>query len=212
MANLFQVSKIGFHLVLLSICFTYFGWPSLQKYLAKNVSVRESTEAYKHLKPPAITLCAQPPGWKGAEASGMEGHFKRECQDVTDAEGLKVCVENRTFSFDELIVGAVHGIDDRKNLSKDHWTWDMFLPAAGRCFTLRYNQSLANNFKRDGILILLNPNVSYIGFFHELDFFTLINNPLALPMKRFEIIKSTDDIKKNTILYTMQVCIMHIFI
>ena len=122
MANLFQVSKIVFHLVLLSICFAYFGWPSLQKYLAKNVSVKESTEAYKHLKPPAITLCAQPPGWKGAEASGMEGHFKRECQDVTDAEGLKACVENGTFSFEELIIRAFHGMNNRKNLSNNHWT------------------------------------------------------------------------------------------
>ena len=109
MASLFYISKIVFFIILLAICLFGFGRPSLKKFLAKKVSFEESTEENKDLKPPAITLCARVPAWKGAKHIGMEGYFKRQCPNETDTQGFRTCMENRTFGFDALVEKTVHG-------------------------------------------------------------------------------------------------------
>ena len=80
----------------------------------------------------------------------------------------------------------------------------MYLPALGRCYTFQFLKPLTFNMQEDSLVVFLNPNMSYIVAFHELDFFTLAMNPLALPMLKVEI-KPTDIAAQSIRLYTLQV-------
>ena len=205
MASLFYISKIVFFILLLVICLFGFGRPSLKKFLAQKVSFEESTEENKDLKPPAITLCARVPAWKGSRHIGMEGHFKRQCPNETDTQGFRTCMENQTFGFDELVEKTVRGFGPRQeDISLDYWTWDMPLPALGRCFTFTFNKSLTFNMETDSLLVFLKKNISYLVFFHQPDFFTMSMNPLALPVKSLHIVE-TVKIDENTLFHTLQV-------
>ena len=90
------------------------------------VTVEESVEQNDKLKPPAITVCSIP-GWHGSSGSQeFYGFYKRECKNETTSEGFFACIENRTFSFSELVLNAGKGLgSDKEDLSDfKFWTWD----------------------------------------------------------------------------------------
>ena len=212
MVSLVHVSKVLFCAILICICLIGFGWPSLEKFLARKVSIEESMEENNGLKSPAISICPNAPAWKSRKTSGFKGNIKRECQNEVNAKGFRECVEKKAYSIEDLVRGTRQGLpepgnDDyiqKKIINDSQWIWDMYLPGLGRCYTFQFLKPLTFNMEKDSLVVFLNPNMSYIVAFHELDFFTLAMNPLALPMLKVEI-KPTDIEAKSIRLYTLQV-------
>ena len=141
------------------------------------------------LRLPAITVCPFP-GWRGSSGYLYHDIYKRGCKNENTSEGFFSCIENKTFSFSELVFGAVKGLgsDQEKDLSDfKFWTWNMGWPGFGRCYTLNYNVSLGIDVVTDGLVLGLNPKVDYLVYLHEPDFFAITNNKLAMPTIRMEV-------------------------
>ena len=184
----------------------------MEKFLARKVSIEESMEENNGLKSPAISICPNAPAWKSRRSSGFKGNIKRECQNEVNAKGFRECVEKKAYSIEDLVRGTVQGLPEPgnddfipKTINKDsQWIWDMYLPGLGRCYTFQFLKPLTFNMQEDSLVVFLNPSMSYIVAFHEIDFFTLAMNPLALPMLKVEI-KPTDIAAQSIRLYTLQV-------
>ena len=82
---------------------------------------------------------------------------------------------------------SAHGTNthNHKNLSDFNvWTWDMTLPALGRCYTLDYDVPVGIDFQDDMMVIRLNESLQYYVVLHETSLFALTTNRLAAPTYR----------------------------
>ena len=142
------------------------------------VTLTESVEKNDKLRLPAVTVCAIPGLTK--RKSVRAGAYKKECQNVTTAQGFSSCFKN---SFNDLVVSAsrgVYGTENKKDLSDFNlWTWDMTFPIAGRCYTLDYDVPVGINQKKDILAIRLNSSHEYFVVVHETSLFALTTNRLA---------------------------------
>ena len=147
------------------------------------------------LSPNSVTFCnssiCSELGW--INSSVMNGNFKLHCANESTSEGFLACVENRTFGFKDLVFSASHGqVYDggsleyfKKNLSDfKFWTWDMSVPAQGRCYTLNYNVPVSIDAMADSLWIKLDPKIEYNVILHEPDFSSITINKLAMPIAR----------------------------
>ena len=173
--------------------------------------MEESVEKNDRLRPPSITICSTV-GWVGGNNSPaleLDGNFKVHCPNEITLEGFLACIEQKTFNFSDLVVSAFHG-SSQKYIQKDlsdfkYWTWDMSLPALGRCYTLNYNVALGIDALTDGLWVSLNPNMSYYINLHASSFFSFTTNKLAMPTTATHMSPATGNSPQRGFLLTLEV-------
>ena len=141
-------------------------------------------EKNEKLRLPAVTLCTYP-GWVNSTSSQSSGYFKWKCPNATNSEDFSTCINNQTYSFNDLVISATHGasMDVQKNLSDFKlWTWDMSVPSCGRCYTINYDIPVGTDMEKDILLIeLKNTEKAFYIFLHEPNFFAISANLLTMP-------------------------------
>ena len=195
--------QIGLFVIFLS----YFGIPSVTKYLKKETMVVHSEEETFGIEAPAITLFAMKDtgipmvtlGWKTTDNSltsmtsfNMFDHCRKK--DFTD--NMEACVLNDTFELSDFLKEAQLNLFDGKDTtslfrdpsSSPLWTEDMSVTFSGRYFTLKLPKKITRR-EYDAILFRMDTTSSFIYtfFVHDESYFIFNINPFSLPGKRWQL-------------------------
>ena len=151
------------------------------------VTVEESLERNEKLRPPVIAVCPLP-GW----VNGIHSpHPIRDyCQNESTSAGFHACIENQTFSFDEVVIAARHGWDNWNLSDFKYWSWYMSFPGLPRCYALDYDVPLGVD-QLTGVLVFVlhvmqQYNINYMIYLYEPGFIGMSNNKLAMPTNFIE--------------------------
>ena len=127
--------------VLFSLFFLFFGLPSLEVYLRRDIqTVASSSRNPPGLPPPGVTVCAKGPtggGWKN----------KEDCSGKTDFTKFEDCVETESFTLEDVINAtflSTNGWTEQSPVKSSLWM-PRLTQVAGRsavCFTLTYDLPL----------------------------------------------------------------------
>ena len=185
--------------VLFKLFFWFFGLPSLEVYLRRDIqTVASSSPNPQGLPPPGVTVCAKGPtggGWKN----------KEDCSLQTDFSKFEDCVKTESFRIEDVINATF--------LSNNGWTekspvksslWAPRLTQIARrstvCFTLTYKLLLE---RKDQLVITFVKNLTnYIVYLHDADFFMLKSDTFFLPY--LTEIKPTRDFYKLEATYKLR--------
>ena len=162
-------------MILFAIFVFFFGIPSVERFIRKEV-LTVTTKTYpEKILPPAVTVIAF-----NASDGGWEA-LEKVCGQARD---IKFCIQENTRGLPE-IVHAEMGSNLRKSLmASELWREDFTDPWSGRSFTFHYPHPMGNNWRTDDINLHVNisDGLNRRIFFHDPDFFVINVNPLALPM------------------------------
>ena len=188
---LLAVAKVTYVGVLAVFFLFFFGYPALQRYLERAVLIKVSTVSLEGenggLLPPAITFCALTPRLPysaGRKNSSGELHhvIEAECENLSNHIDIQKCIEEKTFKLDEILLGAVDGMVNPKNLlNKTFWTSYMTVTTYGNCYMLRYRQPFSADFEEHSIWLHLRSDLIYDVYFHDPNFFLITQNLMAIP-------------------------------
>ena len=211
MSALFLLGKWVFLVVLVIFHFFYFAIPAYRDFTEASVAVEEFEEDADHLIPPAITLCPYKywfSGWRNGSqlAPNFLGSFDAHCSGAITREEILDCIEKETFNITDALPKRVWpGIDAPVDLSGNQfWTTDFTAALDGRCFTLNYTQSFKADIMKDGFLIDLNPDLAYLVYVHQPDFFLVSYIPLTMPTLLYDYDQTVSG-KDMTIFLFLQV-------
>ena len=189
MTKLLPVARCTFTLVLAISQFIFFGVPALEKY--SNAVVGEAKIIEKDLgdglRPPAITLCPfkyNYQGWKQATVENRDmddQSYNRWCKSANSTTDFENCIEEKTFALNDTVLLALKGWEGKNITAPEFWTSDVPQSLSGRCYTLDLDIKLGINSLTEGIILQLNPNLTYTIFFHQPDFYRFSFNSVAMP-------------------------------
>ena len=208
MTSLIPLGRFAFFIGLTVAWAVLFLIPGFKRFLAGEVGVVVSTEEAKSLPAPAVTLCPYEyhfQGWKNSspvEPIIMDSYILR-CKDASTTQDFVTCIENKTFNLNETLpYGASHGLGHSLNnqlMNPKFWIEDMTTAVNGRCFTLNYTAHLSTDMETDSIVFNFanssSSTMRYLVFIHQLDFFIVNWNPLAMP--RIKKVLDVADIRQN---------------
>ena len=186
--------NILLQLALFVIFLSYFGIPSVTKYLKKETMVVHSEEETNGIEAPAITLFAMKDtgipmmtlGWKTIDNSMNSFNMFDHCRKKGFTDNVEACVSNDTFELSEFLQEAQLNLFDGKDttsLFRDPstsplWTEDMTVTFSGRYFTLKLPKMFT---RRDSDVILFHMDTTssfiYTFFVHDESFFIYNINP-----------------------------------
>ena len=186
-------TNILLHLLLFLFFLTFFGVPSIEKYLARKTIVIFSEEHTNGIEAPAITFVASNGwiGWKTADES-MEDPFDMvaHCQRLNTTD-MESCISRDTFQLADFLRAARLGFYDEEHSflsesSSSFWTEDITVHYLGRHFTLQPSQKITRN-SSDTPSFFLDASFSYSVFIHDENFFLINYNPMGLPSRVWTI-------------------------
>ena len=185
--------------VLFSLFFWFFGLPSLEVYLRRDIqTVTSSTPNPEGLPPPGVTVCAKGPtggGWKNKEDCSVQTDFSK-FEDFVKTESFRLeDVINKTFLSN-------NGWTDQSPVKSSFWTPRLMQIARKStvCFMLTYNLPLK---RKDQLVIIFMKNLTnYIVYLHDADFFILKSDIFFLPY--ITKIKPTKDFYKLEATYKLR--------
>ena len=201
MTKLLPVARCAFTLALAISQFIFFGVPALEKYSKAVVGEAKIIEKGSNLKapvdpwgpleeglrPPAITLCPfkhNYQGWKEATVQNRDmddQSYNRWCKSANSTTEFENCIEEKTFALNDTVLLAMKGWEGKNITAPNFWTLDVSQSLCGRCYTLDLDIKLGINALTEGIILQLNPNLTYTIFFHQPDFFRFAFNSVAMP-------------------------------
>ena len=137
-------------------------------------------EKNEKLRPPVIAICPFS-GWVGGLHSAHP--IRDYCQNEFTSAGFHACIENQTFSFDEVVFNASHGWNSWNLSDFKYWSWYMGVPGLPRCYALDYDVLMAVDQANDFLLFHLNHQyiMDYVIYLYEPGFIGMSNNMLAMP-------------------------------
>ena len=165
-------SDLSFQLLLFILFLTFFGIPSIKKYLEKETIVISSEEETNGIEAPAITFVATktkpyPSGWKSIGKTMMAYHsfsIVEHCQKINFTD-LGTCVSNDTYNPSDFLRGAKYdgkSTSFSSNLSSSpSWTEDISDTPNGRHFTLKPTRPITRN-NSDLILFNMDTTSSFL--------------------------------------------------
>ena len=189
MAMLLSVVKVTFVGLLFLLFITFFGYPSLKRYLEGGVLLKVSTTSNPSggVLLPAITLCPFTPngpyecGWKN-NTGVYTNVLRAECDKLDDNNDILDCVNNKTYTLEETVKNAIHSYVDPKSLmNKTYWSTYLSVTAYGKCHVLKYEQPFSADFETDSLTLFLNPELSYRIYIHDPKYFFTTHNMLTIP-------------------------------
>ena len=139
-------------------------------------------ERNEKLRPPVIAVCPFP-GW--VEDVHSAHPIRDHCQNESTSAGFHACIENQTFSFDEVVVAAGHGWNSWNLSDFKYWSWYYSFSGLPRCYALNYDVLFAVDHLNDFLTFLLHlnhqHNMDYVIYLYEPGFLGMSNNVLAMP-------------------------------
>ena len=182
---IFQVLKAIFQLGLLVFFFVFFGRPSLEKYLEKQVLTVTSKRDSGKVMPPAITIVAfdaENGGWnQQVPKTGYEALLKV----CGDREDMEACIKQNSRGLDDTIYVEREFCEDGVALTdRQLWREDFMLPWYGRSYTLVYPEPQEANWKTDDLYLHVKKfdGLKRRIFIHDPNFYIFNLNPWALPV------------------------------
>ena len=189
--HLLAVTKIIFQLGLLCFFVVFFGKPSLEMYLEKQLLTVTSKKDSGKVMRPAITIVAfnsENGGWsKNVSSQGYEA-LKTVCGN---SEDLEACIEQNTQDLDETIL-AVKGWGQNGIALTDLklWSEDFTVPWYGRSHTFVYPEAQgASDWETDDIFLHVNKSdgLNRILFLHDPNYYIFNLKPGTLPNNFIQI-------------------------
>ena len=174
------VIKMLFQISLLVIFIFFFGIPSVERFIDKEV-LTVTTETYPDKIPlPAVTVTtsdASDGGWEALEMVCVE------------SKDIKSCIQENTRSLQDT-GHAELGFTLRESLmAPQMWREDFTRSFYGRSYTLVYPHLRGINWKTDAINLHVNTsdNLTRRIYIHDPEYFLLNSNPQALPITRLTL-------------------------
>ena len=193
MASIKAISiNLLFYCLLLVIFITFFGIPSIQKYLKKETITVYSRELTNGIEAPAVTIVAidlrNGYVWKNktSHTNSLDGRIMGtflldHCKEINQTD-LEACVANDSFGLTDILTSATFGVFS-KGLNETAWTWDLFNSGYGRYFTWN-PQRLITPDLTDYTSLSAYRNFRFYVFVHDINFFVVNLNPFG-PTKSF---------------------------
>ena len=185
--------KIIFIGLLLVTFIVFFGYPSYVKYMAKKTIILDSEVPYKVENPPSITIASVKPsnsswsrGWKDtSDSASLVGKIVETlCNHSKDFHKTVSCIEEKSFNFSEVIVGAHNRNRDLKKAKL--WKKDIFHFHYGATYTLNSSYSMDTKWF-NSLNITLNPDLNYYMWVHDPHYFLPSSNPDLIPMVQLKL-------------------------
>ena len=168
--------------ILFVLFFQFFGLSTFQKWNQKDVQTVRRKEASESLLPPAITICAFTETFQGWQPCSPEGQGLGKCKDYTD---LEECVNNNTFSLEEVLNGSArmeifeeekYVVKSTEAINNSLWTSRMTATNNAMCHTLNSDKQIS---KGSHLRISLNYNFS--AYLHDPKFFVFKETSVFVP-------------------------------
>ena len=176
--------RLILQLALLIIFLSYFGLPSLWRYLEGEVLTIDSKKETRGVPAPAITFCARSPQtgpWR--EAGGLEKSLER-CNTSKD---VFACMETQAWAREDVVTRAEDG--RKQDMSSSNLWKSQFLKGFWSCHTFSLSGKIGPS---DEIFFHLNRSMLYAFYIHGPDFFIQNYNPLAMPNNYGKLFPSKD--------------------
>ena len=123
-------------------------------------------------------------GWKQATVENRDmddQSYNRWCKSANSTTEFENCIEEKTFALNDTVLLALKGWEGENITAPEFWTSDVPQSLSGRCYTLDLDIKLGINALTEGIILQLNPNLTYTIFFHQPDFYRFSFNSVAMP-------------------------------
>ena len=176
--------RLILQLALLIIFLSYFGLPSLWRYLEGEVLTIDSRKETRGVPAPAITFCARSPQtgpWR--EVGGLQKSLER-CNTSKD---VFACMETQAWARKDVVTKAEDG--KKQDMSSSNLWKSQFLKGFWSCHTFSLNGKIGPS---DEIFFHLNRLMLYAFYIHGPDFFIQNYNPLAMPNNYGKLFPSKD--------------------
>ena len=195
--NIITFLKIAFSLLLFILFIFFFGFPSWEKFQAKEVMSNKRKVNPTESITPAVTICALDKktrqGWKYSNVKKGMGNGKNEGNKKDDitlskykldilsyhCEGnelLTDCINNETFNLTETVKNANMG-DYQDIFNTTYWIDELSYFGLGKCHTLNNSVSLGSSHFQ----FFLNRSLNYAVVIHDPNYFMLTANPSTMP-------------------------------
>ena len=177
--------RLILQLILLVIFLSYFGLPSLWRYLEWEVLTIDSRKETRGVPAPAITFCARSPKtgpWR--EEGGLEKNLER-CNTSKD---VFACMETQAWAREDVVTNAEDG--KKQDMSSSNLWKSQFLKGFWSCHTFSLNDERIG--PSDEIFFHLNRSMLYAFYIRGPDFFIQNYNPLAFPNNYGKLFPSKD--------------------
>ena len=188
--------KTGLQISLLVIFLVLFGWPAIQRYQAHTILVTTETSEPEPagVVTPTVTVCARNTatglGWRkrSGDITSNKDVLRHQCSSEGD---IATCILENTFNFSEVVGFARLGAVGGQPLMDDSiWTPDFTWMRDGRCYTLGYKKNIGDDIEKDSLWLFSNDSTKHqVIFVHDPNFFAMNDNPKALSMTRFKVLK-----------------------
>ena len=185
---LLPYAKAVGQLIIFGFFYVFFGKPSLERFLEKQVVTLTTQRNDGSVMPPAITIVAyngKNGGWKQNVSSTGTGYeaLKAVCSNRKD---LEACVKENTFGLEETVYAELGWDSNKRALTEGEW-WreDFTIPWYGRSYTLAFPEPQGTVWRTNSIFLHMNKSDLHSRIFlHDPRYFLLSINPLALPINR----------------------------
>lgn len=187
--DFFLVAKICVQLGFIGFFFVFFGKPSLERFLEKQVLTVTSKRYSDKVLPPAVTIVAydgDKGGWDQAVPTKDSEALQAVCGDQPDIER---CIRSHSRGLEETAfveMGGISGSAPWAEALTDPALWREDFTSAwyGRSFTLTYPHARGTAWRTDAINIHVNKSdgLNRRIFLHDPNYFILSVNPLSLPI------------------------------
>ena len=192
-----QLFYVCFYIILFTLFFFLFGYPSMKSFISRSVMIKESsTEIEMDLQSPSVTICVEVfystkmrPIYSPNDTTASS--LKKLCEYAENAIDIEECFQRIFYNASEIIHKAKE-YEDVGTLSTDILVWPF-----GKCHTIK------SAFISDGSIdLLLNFSLPYRVYVHDPKFFYISSYPLTIPL--FEKLFKFPKQKEKTVLYEKQ--------
>jgi hypothetical protein len=183
--------KLLLQIALMAAFVIFFGIPSWNSYLEKQVLTVTSQKYPGKVVPPTITVLAFDSS-NGAWTQSVPLTSSFEALKIVcgDADDIVPCIKQKSHSLDDALFAELGYNQNHSLMSQDLWTEDFTNPWYGRSYTLKFIEPRGNDWRTDDIKLHVNVSDKLTRwiFFHDPDFFLINFNALAMPIN-LQIIK-----------------------
>ena len=186
MISVTTVLKILLQLGLFLVFLFDYGIPSIYKYLdAKTIRIKTRKES-GGIEAPSISIAAWTPGtawgWfnQSEDIVHEDDSLRHQCKGFNDTAQ---CIRNPTYEQSDFIKDIVIGSEEKVSLltSESSLVEDFTNVRFGRSYTLNPDRRIGPDYKKDEIILILDPNLMYSVILHDKKFFLMSENPYGIP-------------------------------
>ena len=177
-------------MILISLFFTLFGYPSILRYQDKKTQVIHEKIPSSGIEAPAVTFCPRNRktnnSWKKYKETSGHHNLSAACSQYKD--DVETCIVTGTYNLYDFMRGVEKGFLSRQQISNDsYWEEEVASTGYGKCYTLNYPAIITTDYREDQLYFFLDKNVDYRIMIHEENYFELFIHQLIAPYVMIEI-------------------------